>query len=219
MTGLLAWAVASDRFSRRESGFRRQLGAQVGLVVEGARVLGSALTGGMDTEVAQERLDGLKLREEVAGTEITRRLAALFVAPLDRGAVSGLARGLGDLLESVAHTVDALAICTPPRVPADAIDQAELLIAACAILEGEVTQIGREDAHESALPMVREMARRAHAERRRLVRDLISGGSDVPDILIGREILDGLAGAIAKTVPVGRALDRLVGFPVRGVSW
>ena len=173
----------------------------------------------MDAEVAQERLDGLKNREEVARTEITRRLAAMFVAPFDRRAVSGLARGLGVLLESVAHTVDVLAICTPPRVPTGAIDQAGLLIAACAILEGEVTQIGRGGAHESALPMVREMARHAHAERCRLVRGLISGGSDVPDILIGREILDGLAGAIAKTVPVGRALDRLVESPVRGVSW
>jgi uncharacterized protein Yka (UPF0111/DUF47 family) len=159
--------------------------------------------------LAQQRLDVLRRRGTVARNEVARRLGAMFTAPFDRRALTGVARGLDDLLASMSDAADQVARYAPKSVTAGVADQAAVLVRICGLFEARIARLGRRGEPEPLRATVRDLAAQAHAARGLHVRALFDGATDIRDVLAGRDIHRALDDAIAQTVPVGRDLDAL----------
>ena len=178
-------------------------------MTEAARVLEADLRDFDDPDSASRTLRELEHRGDDINHAIVGQLAETFVPPFDRHHVLELAGALDDVIDLAEEVADKVVLYRLAAPPAGASDQAVVLRQACEVLSEAIGHLERPAELRPYPARLHELEKDGDALVRSLIRRLFEGATDVRPVLIGKEIYEGLEGAIDRTDRAGRVLERI----------
>ncbi|MBZ5645855.1 MAG: DUF47 family protein [Acidobacteriia bacterium] len=114
-------------------------------LTEGARVLLELLRTGQDIPIKAQRIKELEHRGDDMTHAVITKLNQTFITPFDREDIHKLASSLDDVLDYIHAAADRLILYKIIRIPAPAIELAQIVVKQCEQLSQAVAHLEKHD--------------------------------------------------------------------------
>ncbi|HEY3282747.1 MAG TPA: DUF47 family protein [Armatimonadota bacterium] len=166
-----------------------------------------------DVERGSRRVKSLETEADVAVHEISKRLSASMVVPLDREDILALASGLDDIVDCIEATADRLALYSISSLLPDLGEMGGVLLSAVREVRQAVRGLQSPEGVDGTLKhclRANELENRNDQLLRLALKSLFDGTTDALAVLKWKEILDQLEAATDACEDVANVVETIL---------
>ena len=183
------------RLTPRDTSFYDHFTAAATNLVEGARLLGEAVTPGSDRVSVAARMRDIEHASDEITHTVLRSLASTFVTPFDREDIYALASGLDDVMDFMEAAADLLVLYGVGELPEESRSVVGVLARAAEATAAAMPRLQDMKGLEEYWIEVNRLENEADQIYRRTVARLFSGEFDALTALKLKDVADQLEAA------------------------
>jgi len=176
-------------------------------VVAGARELAALVSDLAGAEAHAERIQDLEHAGDDLTHEIIATLNTTFVTPFDRADIHRLASLMDDVLDAQEAVADLLVLHGMVAPMAQFREQVDVLVRAAEAVRTAVASLRSFRGTEDACAEVRRLEREGDWVYRRAVASLYSGDHRAMEVLIWKDLLKEIEGAIDRCEDIANTIE------------
>lgn len=197
----------------KEKKFYSLLDEAAAKMVEAAKALLKMLEDYTDAPQKAAEIRRIEHQGDVIVHEISKRLSASYVTPLDREDIHELAVGLDDVIDCIEATSDRMVLYKIESPTPEAVELARLVVEACTEVAGgvaELADLSETEKMRSYCVHIHELENQGDELLRQALAKLFEGELSALDVIKWKEIYDMLEAAIDKCRDVADVLETVV---------
>jgi len=197
----------------KEKKFYSLLDEAAAKMVEAAKALLGMLEDYNDISQKAAEIRRIEHQGDVIVQEISKRLGASYVTPLDREDIHELAVGLDDVIDCIEATSDRMVIYKIEIPTPDAVGLARLVVDACTeVASGiaELADLSDTEKMRNYCVRIRELENQGDELLRQALAKLFEGELPTLEVIKWKEVYDMLEAAIDKCRDVADVLETVV---------
>ncbi|MGC8833963.1 MAG: DUF47 domain-containing protein [Armatimonadota bacterium] len=197
----------------KEKKFYSLLDEAAAKMVEAAKALLGMLEDYTDAPQKAAEIRRIEHQGDVIVHEISKRLSASYVTPLDREDIHELAVGLDDVIDCIEATSDRMVLYKIESPTPEAVELARLVVEACTeVASGvaELADLSETEKMRNYCVRIHELENQGDELLRQALAKLFEGELSALDVIKWKEIYDMLEAAIDKCRDVADVLETVV---------
>ena len=194
----------------REDDFYALFCRQAGLVRQGCDQLHDMMMHFDDLENRSKRLKDIEHQADVVTHDLFERLNRSFITPFDREDIHDLASQLDDVLDGAEAIGSRMLLFKIRRTTPEAVGLTSILAQSGAQIEQAVGHLKDLKKLQPFTVEINRLENEADSLSRKVVAELFSGGHEVLEIMIWKEIYGRLENAADKCEDVANTIEGIV---------